>query len=143
VITTIWLVMLYPAGLVIDGNPTATADEKVEGEVYGTALWVIGGGLLTGLYLLVRDTRMKKKTGRLSLSMDASEQTGTPSAGHRSRAWLGVVDVFAVLVLWVVGYQIARLVFSESTSELVGLLLPLAFAVLLVRHVGRSRAPKS
>jgi hypothetical protein len=134
--------MLYPAGLLLD-DPTATADEEVEGVVYGTALWVIGGGLLTGLYLLVRETRMKKKTGRLSLSAGRSEETTTASQGRRSSAWWGLVDVLAVLVLWVVGYQIARLVFSDSTSELVGLLLPLAFAVLLVRHVGRSRTPKS
>jgi hypothetical protein len=136
VITTIWLVALYVGGSVMGGeNPTA--DE----EIYGTVLIVILGSVATGVYLLVRETRMKTKTGRLSLSTSGAEETTTRPQGRRSSAWWGLVDVAVVLALWLVGYQIARLFFSETASESVGALLPLAF--LLVRQVRRSRLQES
>ena len=131
VITTIWVVVLYAGGSIMGDNPT------VDEQFYGVAFSLIVGSVLTALYFIVRETRTKKKTGRLSLSTGGSEQTATPSQGHRSPAWWGVVDVVVVLVLWQVGYQVARLLFSETASEFVGALLPLAF--LLVRHVRRSR----
>jgi hypothetical protein len=131
VITAIWIVALVAAGEIWGENPTA--DE----EIYLAAFIVIVGSLMTGVYFVVREARMKKKTGGLSLLRSGSDETTTPAAVRRSRAWLGVVDVFVVLVLWQVGYQIARLLFSETTSEFVGVLLPLAF--LLVGHVRRGR----
>ena len=135
VITAIWIVVLYVGGSIMGENPTGND------EFYGVAFMVIVGGLLTAVYLFVRETRTKKKTGRLSLSTSGSEQTTAPSQGHRSPAWWGVVDVFAVLVLWMIGYRIATLLFSDMTSEFVGVLLPLAF--LLVRHLRRSRTARS
>lgn len=133
VITTIWIVALYAGGEIMGENPTGND------EFYGVGFIVIVGGVMTGVYFVVRETRTKQKTGRLSLSTSGSEQTTTPPQGHRSPAWWGVVDVAVVFVLWQVGYQIARLLFSETASEFVGALLPLAF--LLVRQVRRSRTP--
>ena len=133
VIVAIWIAVVFATGAVADAF--GVSDDEAEG--WGL-LGLIVGGLLTGLYLFVRETRTKKRTGRLSLSTSESEQTGTPSQGHRSRTWVHVV---VVLVLWIGGRIAAQVLFSDATSEWVGYAAALAYLLfLLVRRIRRSRS---
>ena len=135
VIVAIWIAVVFATGVFADAF--GVSDDEAEG--WGL-LGLIVGGLLTGVYFLVRENRTKKKTGRLSLSTSEGEQTAAPSHGHRSRTWVHVV---VVLVLWIGGGIAAQALFSDATSDLVGYALPLAYLLfLLVRRVRRSRSER-
>jgi hypothetical protein len=135
VIVAIWIAVVFATGAFADA--LGVSDDEAEG--WGL-LGLIVGGLLTAVYLLVREIRTKRKTGRLSLSMSESEQTTTPSQGHRSRTWVHVV---VVLVLWIGGGIAAQALFSNGTSDWVSYALPLAYLLfLLLRRLGRRSADR-
>ena len=135
VIVAIWIAVVFATGAVADAF--GVSDDEAEG--WGL-LGLIVGGLLTGVYLLIREIHTKKKTGRLSLSTSENEQTPTPSQGQRPRTWVHVV---VVLVLWIGGGIAAQALFSDATSDWVSFALPLAYLLfLLVRRVRRSRSER-
>jgi hypothetical protein len=135
VIVAIWIAVVLATGAFADA--LGVSDDEAEG--WGL-LGLIVGGLLTGLYLFVREIRTKRKTGRLSLSMSESEQTTMPSQGHRSRT---SVHVVVVLVLWIGGGIVGQALFSDATSGWVVFALPLAYLLsLLLRRLGRRSADR-
>ena len=135
VIVAIWIAVVFATGAFADAF--GVSDDEAEG--WGL-IGLIVGGLLTGVYLFVREIRTKRNTGGLSLSMSESEQTTTPSQGHRSRTWVHVV---VVLVLWIGGGIAAQALFSDATSDWVGFAAPLAYLLfLLVRRIRRSRSER-
>jgi hypothetical protein len=131
VIAAIWFAVFLVSGsfVEVDENYEALDPDK---ETTVAVLGLIAGGLMTGVYLLVRNvrkTRPKKKTGRFSLS--ASEN------GADLRARAGVVDVVVALVLSFAGGAL----FSGRTSDWLSVLAPLAYLLLvLVRNIRRSRS---
>ena len=131
VIAAIWIAVLFATGALAD--TLGVSDDEAEG---------VGllGGLLTAVYLFVREIRTKKETGHLSLRESESEKTTTPSQGHRSRTWVHVV---VVLVLWIGGGIAGQALFSDATSGWVVFALPFAYLLfLLVRRIRRSRSER-
>jgi peptidoglycan/LPS O-acetylase OafA/YrhL len=124
VIAAIWIAVVFAFGSFAD-DP----DQEITAALLGT----FAGGLMTAVYLFVRETRTKKKTGRLLFS------TSESGADHKARA--GVVDVVVVLVLWIAGGIAAKALFSDATADWVSIALPLAYLLFLL--VRRTRRPRS
>jgi hypothetical protein len=136
-IAAIWVVVFSAAFLLAavtaDDNPNTD-----EGAGAG-AVAVIVGGLLTGIYLLIRETRARREKERIARSSGETERIVVPKSPRlpRPREWW--VDVVGAIVLGIIGIVIALEVvgLNADLGVWIGGLLPLAF--LLVRHLRRTR----
>jgi hypothetical protein len=137
VIVGIWVVVLTGAvvfaALIADDDPNTS-----EGAGAG-ALSAIGGSVLTGVYLLIRETNARRKKEEIAPSSSETERIVVPKGPRRPRPREWWVDAIGAGVLWIIGTVIAELVLGLDVSydAWIGGLLPLAF--LLVRHMRRSR----
>jgi peptidoglycan/LPS O-acetylase OafA/YrhL len=139
-IAAIWVVVLVGAfllaALTADDNPNTD-----EGAGAGV-LAAIVGGLLTGVYLLIRETRARREKERIARSSGETERIVVPKTPRlpRPREWW--VDVVGAIILWIVGTVIALQVvgLNDDLGVWIGGLLPLAF--LLMRHLRRTRSTR-
>ena len=137
-IAAIWIVVFIAAFifavLIADDDPNTD-----EGAGAG-ALAVPVGGLLTGVYLLVRETRARRKKQGIAVISSETDRIVVPQSPRlpRTREWW--VDVIGTVVLWIVGTVVAIKVFGFDDGMAVWIAGLVSLAFLLVRHLRRTRS---
>jgi hypothetical protein len=134
----IWVGVFVAA--VVVGVQVADDDPKTDDGAAMAPFALVAGGLLSGLYILVRERRDQARK-KLVVPRREHEVVHEQSVAHRSSARLRNAGQLALAAgLWVVGVAaVASVIGFGSVAAYVGGLLPVGVLLVLNRRGSRSQ----